>query len=68
MIITLWIWCSKHCQKYICIEYLYLKTQLTILPSRVIGERFTKCINLIKRGDHYNLVVSSEKRKIPGAR
>ena len=36
--------------------------------SRVIGERFTKCINLIKRGDHYNLVVSSEKRKIPGTR
>ena len=31
------------------------------------GEKFTKCINLIKRGDHYNLVVSSEKRKISGA-
>ena len=37
-------------------------------PCGVIGERFTKCINLIKRGDHYNLVVSSEKRKISGAR
>ena len=34
----------------------------------VIGEKFTKCINLIKRGDRYNLVVSSEKRKISGAR
>ena len=33
-------------------------------PCGVIGERFTKCINLIKRGDHCNLVVSSEKRKI----
>ena len=37
-------------------------------PCGVIGERFTKCINLIKRRDHYNLVVSSEKRKISGAR
>ena len=36
-------------------------------PCGVIGEKFTKCINLIKRGDHYNLVVSSEKRKISGA-
>ena len=34
----------------------------------VIGEKFTKYINLIKRGDHYNLVVSREKRKIVGAR
>ena len=33
-------------------------------PYGVIGERFTKCINLIKRGDHYNLVVSNEKQKI----
>ena len=37
-------------------------------PCGVIGEKFTKCINLIKRGDRYNLVVSSEKRKISGAR
>ena len=37
-------------------------------PCGVIGERLTKCINLIKRGDHYSLVVSSEKRKISGAR
>ena len=36
-------------------------------PCGVIEEKFTKCINLIKRGDHYNLVVSSEKRKISGA-
>ena len=32
------------------------------------GEKFTNRINLIKRGDHYNLVVSNEKRKISGAR
>ena len=37
-------------------------------PCWVIGEKFTKCINLIERGDHYNVVVSSEKRKISGAR
>ena len=37
-------------------------------PCGVIGERFTKCINLIKRGDHCNLVVSSEKRKISGTK
>ena len=37
-------------------------------PCRVVGEKFTKCINLIKRGDHYNFVVSSEKRKISGVR
>ena len=37
-------------------------------PCVVIGEKFTKCINLIKRGDHYNLVVSNEKRKISGPR
>lgn len=30
-------------------------------PLGVIGEKFTKCINLIKSGDHYNLVVSSTK-------
>ena len=36
-------------------------------PCGVIGEKFTKCINLIKRGNHYNFVVSSEKRKISGA-
>ena len=33
-------------------------------PCRVIGEKFTNCINLIKSEDHYNLVVSSEKQKI----
>ena len=37
-------------------------------PCGVIGEKFTKCINLIERGDHCNVVVSSEKRKISGAR
>ena len=37
-------------------------------PCGVIGEKFTKCINLIKRGYHHNLVVSNEKRKISGAR
>ena len=37
-------------------------------PCRVIGQKFTKCINFIKRGDHYNLVVSSEKLKISGTR
>ena len=37
-------------------------------PCGVIREKFTKCINLIKRGDHYNLVVSSEKQKISRAR
>ena len=37
-------------------------------PCGVIGERLTKSINLIKRGDHYNLVVSNEKRKVSGAR
>ena len=37
-------------------------------PCGVIGERFTKCINLIKRGDHCKLVVSSEKRKISGTK
>ena len=37
-------------------------------PCEVIGEKFTKCINLIKRGDHCNLVVSSEKRNISGTR
>ena len=37
-------------------------------PCGVIGEKFTKYINLVKCGDHYNLVVSSEKREISGAR
>ena len=37
-------------------------------PCGVIGEKFTKCTNLIKCGDHYNLVVSSDKQKISGAR
>ena len=37
-------------------------------PCGGIREKFTKCINLIKRGDHYNLVVSSEKQKISRAR
>ena len=37
-------------------------------PCGVIGEKFNKCINLIKPGDHHNLVVSSEKRKISGVR
>ena len=37
-------------------------------PCGDIGEKFIKCINLIKRGDHYNLVVSSEKQKISRAR
>ena len=27
---------SKSCQKYICIEYLYLKTQLTILLAELL--------------------------------
>ena len=37
-------------------------------PYGDIGEKFTKCINLIKPGYHYNLVVSSEKHKTSGAR
>ena len=37
-------------------------------PYGDIGEKFTKYINLIKPGYHYNLVVSSEKQKTSGAR
>ena len=37
-------------------------------PYGDIGEKFTNCINLIKPGYHYNLVVSSEKHKTSGAR
>ena len=37
-------------------------------PYGDIGEKFTNCINLIKPGYHYNLVVSSEKQKTSGAR
>ena len=47
---------------------IYIENSIDNPPCGVIGEKFTKCINLIKRGDHYNLVVSSEKRKISGAR
>ena len=35
-IMTSWIYCSKRCQKYIFIEYLYLKTQLTILLAELL--------------------------------
>ena len=32
-------------------------------PCRVIGERFTKCVNLIKRGDHYDLVFQTKNER-----
>ena len=32
-------------------------------PCGVVGEKFTKCINLIKRGDHYNFCCFKWKTK-----
>ena len=54
--------------------YMYMN-QIFIFENSIdnpsygdIGEKFTKCINLIKPGYHYNLVVSSENQKTSGAR
>ena len=37
-------------------------------PCGVIGEKFVKRINLVKRGDHCNLIVLSKTRKISGVK
>ena len=53
----------------ICMHRIFIsENSIDNLPCGVIGEKFTTCINFIKHGDHYYLVVSSEKRKISGVR
>ena len=52
-----------------CMHQIFIfENSIDNLPCGVIGEKFTTCINFIKHGDHYYLVVSSEKRKTSGVR
>ena len=30
-------------------------------PRGIVGEKYRRCINVLKRGDHYNLIVQNEK-------
>ena len=34
---------------------------LTNSPRGIVGEKYNRCINVLKRGDHYNLIVVNEK-------
>ena len=34
---------------------------LTNSPRGIVGEKCNRCINVLKRGDHYNLIVVNEK-------
>ena len=53
----------------ICIHRIIIfENSIENLPCGIIGEKFTTCINLIKHGDHYYLVLSSEKHKISGVK
>ena len=34
---------------------------LTNSPRGIVGEKYNRCINVLERGDHYNLIVVNEK-------
>ena len=34
---------------------------LTNSPRGIVGEKYNRCINVLKRGDHYNLIAVNEK-------
>ena len=37
------------------------EASLTNSPRDIVGEKYNRCINVLKRGDHYNLIAVNEK-------